>query len=53
MMLTYGLEESAVRPQSTGKPEPIDGLDFDISNRGGHGRELCWGRARAAAIHRH
>ncbi|MEO3814541.1 DUF2786 domain-containing protein [Sphaerisporangium sp. B11E5] len=42
LMLRHGLDASAVRRHTTGHPEQIDALEFDVSNRGGHARERCW-----------
>ncbi|WP_181871298.1 DUF2786 domain-containing protein [Sphaerisporangium album] len=42
LMLRYGLDASAVRRGSTGRAETIDGIEFEVSNRGGHARERCW-----------
>ncbi|MBB6472919.1 DUF2786 domain-containing protein [Sphaerisporangium rubeum] len=42
LMLRHGLDASAVRRHATGRPEQIDALEFDVSNRGGHARERCW-----------
>ncbi|WP_248963902.1 DUF2786 domain-containing protein [Sphaerisporangium perillae] len=42
LMLRYGLDASAVRRGSTGRSETIDGIEFEVSNRGGHARERCW-----------
>ncbi len=41
-MLRYGLDSSAVRRGTTGRSETIDGIEFEVSNRGGHARERCW-----------
>ncbi|MFB9251746.1 DUF2786 domain-containing protein [Sphaerisporangium melleum] len=42
LMLRHGLDASAVRRGATGRSEQIDGLEFEVSNRGGHARERCW-----------
>ncbi|MDH2424175.1 DUF2786 domain-containing protein [Sphaerisporangium sp. TRM90804] len=42
LMLRYGLVASAVRRGATGRAEHIDGIEFEVSNRGGHARERCW-----------
>ncbi|GII62536.1 hypothetical protein Skr01_26210 [Sphaerisporangium krabiense] len=42
LMLRYGLDASAVRRGTTGGAETIDGIEFEVSNRGGHARERCW-----------
>ncbi|MFC6086436.1 DUF2786 domain-containing protein [Sphaerisporangium aureirubrum] len=42
LMLRHGLDASAVRRRATGHAERIDGLEFEVSNRGGHARERCW-----------
>lgn len=42
LMLRHGLDSSAVRRGNTGRSETIDGLEFEVSNRGGHARERCW-----------
>ncbi|MET8156988.1 DUF2786 domain-containing protein [Sphaerisporangium sp. NPDC005289] len=42
LMLRHGLDASAVRRGATGRSEKIDGIEFEVSNRGGHARERCW-----------
>ncbi|MEV7966842.1 DUF2786 domain-containing protein [Sphaerisporangium sp. NPDC088356] len=42
LMLRHGLDASAVRRGSAGRAETIDGIEFEVSNRGGHARERCW-----------
>ncbi|MCW2879807.1 MAG: hypothetical protein JWQ95_3907 [Sphaerisporangium sp.] len=42
LMLRHGLDASAVRRGATGRSETIDGIEFEVSNRGGHARERCW-----------
>ncbi|WP_214412918.1 DUF2786 domain-containing protein [Sphaerisporangium fuscum] len=42
LMLRHGLDAAAVRRGSTGRGETIDGIEFEVSNRGGHARERCW-----------
>jgi hypothetical protein len=42
LMLRHGLDASAVRRRATGRAERVDGLEFEVSNRGGHARERCW-----------
>jgi hypothetical protein len=42
LMLRHGLDASAIRRGSTGRSEIIEGIEFEVSNRGGHARERCW-----------
>ncbi|GAA3798470.1 hypothetical protein GCM10022226_17280 [Sphaerisporangium flaviroseum] len=42
LMLRHGLDAAAIRRGTTGRVETIDGIEFEVSNRGGHARERCW-----------
>ncbi|WP_203987808.1 DUF2786 domain-containing protein [Sphaerisporangium rufum] len=42
LMLRHGLTAAAVRRRRTGRAETIDGIEMEVSNRGGHARERCW-----------
>ncbi|MBB4702841.1 DUF2786 domain-containing protein [Sphaerisporangium siamense] len=42
LMLRHGLDAEAVRRHATGRSGKVDGIEFEVSNRGGHARERCW-----------